>query len=469
MDDTAEPIADRIGILIDGVEGTPYVIGHLRIVPGEPITITVPYDEQDQTGQFAEVKKWGGEDEEVPPSLIFHAPQLSFTLYELSLQSQRHDYGVGSEVVLRAETAVKYASENPLPKALHTRHLASEIDRFGDWARLSGINLKPETDDNGKVVSITGTVSRTEPVEWTNGDTTYAIINNFGGSSDRGKNTITLNEQILLTTTFPTGRPITDHLREQNKVRNLVSLLTATPHSYIRHHISDQTDEHNQLVPWNTPYNTRPLWAGRYLSQRHEPPTRRNIPLANLREIGVEGLQRWVSEHDKWEQFIYPAVGTFTRNRHFVEDRVIALSMSAETAGHLIGKQPGEEATYRTGRKPTPTTATYIYRCLHRLGHQLWEPFTDSLPGLSRNIANNYNRIKHYKEGGFPNPTHSYLVSRLLTLTIRYTALTIAKPEWRPDPKHHELTNEIQAWAHHNLKADDNGELIPRDPNQETD
>ncbi|WP_147999324.1 hypothetical protein [Streptomyces sp. uw30] len=101
-------------------------------------------------------------------------------------------------------------------------------------------------------------------------------------------------------------------------------------------------------------------------------------------------------------------------------------AMSMEAAGGLIGDVDGESATYSHGGRPT--TATYMYRCLKKSGWD-WSGICTSDTGLARAIANNYNTIKHFDRGQFPDPTETYLVSSVAALVVRMIAMRIARSD----------------------------------------
>lgn len=76
----------------------------------------------------------------------------------------------------------------------------------------------------------------------------------------------------------------------------------------------------------------------------------------------------------------------------------------------------GEEVTYTSRKKPS--TSTYVLRVLADIGLD-WSETAESLVGLARGIANNYNDIKHYDRGRLPEGAHSYLISRVTLMLVR--------------------------------------------------
>ncbi|MGC5003945.1 hypothetical protein [Streptomyces sp. DT203] len=153
---------------------------------------------------------------------------------------------------------------------------------------------------------------------------------------------------------------------------------------------------------------------------------RLNRPLAEFSNVDSKGLEEWSREYDKWDRFIHPAVSALSRPGAILENLVVNAAMSMEAAGSLLGQVSGEAATCRANGKPT--TATYMYRCLVRSGWD-WSGICKSTAGLARAIGNNYNTIKHFDRGQFPDPTETYLVSNTSALIVRMLAIKLARPD----------------------------------------
>ena len=155
---------------------------------------------------------------------------------------------------------------------------------------------------------------------------------------------------------------------------------------------------------------SRPIPESRKLSQ----------PLVSAPELKPESLEGWAEQYTKWSRVIQPTVGTLTRTVSYLEDHVVNSSMSLEAAGHLLGKVAGEKETY--SRRGKATTATYVYRSLAAIGLD-WSQAAESVVGLAKAVANNYNDIKHFDRGEFPPTEHTYLVGRVAVLTVRLLAV----------------------------------------------
>jgi hypothetical protein len=117
-------------------------------------------------------------------------------------------------------------------------------------------------------------------------------------------------------------------------------------------------------------------------------------------------------------------VGVLNRPNAVLEELVVNASMSLEAAGNIIGPVP-QEANISRARKPT--TAVLNYRSISSLGLDL-SGISESPDGLARAIANNYNTIKHYDRGEFPEPLETYTVSLLVVMIARLVAVNLVDP-----------------------------------------
>jgi hypothetical protein len=97
-----------------------------------------------------------------------------------------------------------------------------------------------------------------------------------------------------------------------------------------------------------------------------------------------------------------------------------------EHAGNIIGKVAGEKQTYSTGGvKPTPTTATWMFRCISKLGLD-WSKLGTDEAGIARAIAKQYNGTKHYKKNKTTAEDALYLTAQVCRVIIRLFSLWIA-------------------------------------------
>jgi len=133
--------------------------------------------------------------------------------------------------------------------------------------------------------------------------------------------------------------------------------------------------------------------------------------------------------------------------------------MSIEAAGSIVGERPGERATWSRARTPRPTTATNVYRCLDVLDVRWPERIRDRV-GLARAVANNYNDVKHYDRGEFPDHDESYVVSEVNQMIVRLLAIHITGRDeellapYREGSALHKIEQVVDGFG---LRVDENG------------
>ncbi|QHK22554.1 hypothetical protein GU243_23605 (plasmid) [Pseudarthrobacter psychrotolerans] len=144
-----------------------------------------------------------------------------------------------------------------------------------------------------------------------------------------------------------------------------------------------------------------------------------------MADIGVEGLNQWSGKNRRWDRAVNPLLGLLQRDSFVVEDIAIAAMISLEASGQLIGAVEGEDVTYHRGR---PILATQAYRCLSHVELD-WEKMPFDQPRLAKALAGNYNDVKHFDRGEFPDPAVTYALGSFALFIARLVALKVASPE----------------------------------------
>lgn len=413
------------GLLIDGVDGTPYTGATLRMDHGRGVVVEVPYIQYDQTGQFTHVDEWF-QKRTPPENLILETPSGAVGLYGIRWQGTSVRSGVSLGRLRPSETLLGQY-EGPLEEPFKVREARSEIDGLREWTRFYGIDSESERDEDGLTQGLVVRVRSGGEATWQQGEATMKLITQWRTDhpEEDPHGGLNIAERVVLTSSFPTPRPFTDHLTEQRKVVSLVTLLAGRPVHFRRHQVADE------LIVMRSMGSTILARPREDLISRHTvrdfeqaKPKRNDFDgfLAQLAEIGETGLTTWAEQHELWRRFILPAVGVFGRERAFTEDVIISTSMSIEAAGQLIGKRDGEEPTYN--KYGGITTATNVYRCLHILEVQ-WGSIAPSYISLARAVANTYNEIKHFDRGEFPDAPVSHLISVITRMIVRLLTLHI--------------------------------------------
>lgn len=409
------------GLIVDGVDETPYVAGTLSYEERRGIRLAIPFIHSYSPNQFDAVKKWFREGS-VPLNLLLITDKGTFSLYGCRNAGSSIRGGSGLSTGYVAPSEVVYTGrDGDFEDALTVSEMRSQIDGLKEWTGFSAAKLTFVADDRNRANKVTVDVESGDSLTWRQGAATMTLSLHW--ETDQPEPGFRVREWVCLTTSFADPRPCSEHLAEQRKMIALLTLMFGNPVRFRRHEIRDSRFNSKVLtgkivdVPFfevvveeTASDFSRPLPEGRKLRQ----------PLVTASEVKPESLERWAEQYSKWSRVIQPTVGTITRTESYVEDHVVNSSMSLEAAGHLIGKVTGEKETYSPWGKKT--TATYVFRCLAAIGLD-WSEAAESVVGLAKAVANNYNGIKHFDRGEFPPTEHTYLISRVAVLIVRLLAV----------------------------------------------
>ncbi|WP_129787825.1 hypothetical protein [Promicromonospora panici] len=432
------------GLLVDGVEGTPYVGATLTLDKARGVLIEVPFLTWDETGQFTHVREWF--DSRTPPTnLLFQSVEGPISLFDLRWDGHSLPGGLtAARGTIQAGETVLSHRDGALADPLEVEQIRSWLDRLNDWTGLTSVSADLASEPDGRISrarSYTVNVQSAEPVTWEQGEATLTLESVWRSSQeddDRGRRHL-IADDVVLDSSFPQPRPFLDHLVEQRKVANLLVLLYGSRIAFRRHRLRDQrfVDRFANGEVIDTPFvdlvSTRTVRDGSLPMPDHK-----ERPIAYLAQIGHDGLETWAENYKRWKRFILPAVNAFGRPGVLVEETVMSTFTSLEAASREIGPREGESTTYN-GRG-MPTTATHAYRCIHVLDIS-WPEQIAATEGLARAIADNYNTIKHADRGNLPDARKSILVSHINRWIIRLLALHLTGKdgtlltEYRNDPR----------------------------------
>lgn len=417
------------GLLLDGVQDTPYVGATLRFTGGSGMTVEVPYLSNRAVAQFGHVQAWF-RDQSPPANMLLLVPDGAISLFDIGWSGHSENWGgqrasIGS---LRPDLVVLGDRDGALWEPLVMGEMRSRIDGLNEWSRLSAVSSDRRTDDEGRVQSVTLLLRRDDGITWQQGEATMSIRAGWFHSPEQDgyERKTTVDDNVHIESKFSSGpMPFWEHFVEQRKVANLMVFLFGRPLSFREHKLRDDRFSSRML---DGRIHAHPLTEiisrHTYRDRRVEVPSKKELghPIAHMAQIGVEGLTAWSEKYEQWERFILPSVSVLSRTGRFIEDVIISTSMSIEAAGSIIGERPDERATWSRGSKPT--TATYVYRCLDLLDVR-WPERIGSRVGLARAVANSYNAVKHYDRGEFPDHDESYVVSEVNQMIVRLLAIHI--------------------------------------------
>lgn len=457
------------GLLADGVDGTPYVGATIQMSEDKGVVVEVPYLSGTGIEQFDHVQAWFG-SQKPPDNMLFITHEGVISLFGNSWSGYSEVWG-GSRTsmgLLRPSLAVLGEREGPLSSPLVMSEMSSWLDGLNELSGLSSVRTGSTVDDQSRVKSVTMTLEANDGFSWRQGGATMSLRAGWLHSTERDgyDRKTTVRDNVAITSTFESGSvPFWDHFTEHRKVANLMVFLFGRQLSFRKHCLRDELFSRRTLDGhvYSTP-PTEVVSRNTYRERIQQVPSVKQLgtPITGLNQIGAEGLEAWASNYETWKRFILPSASILGREGVFVEDRIISTSMGMEAAGVIIGERSGERKTWRAGRKPGPTTATYVYRCLDVLDVR-WPERVNDYVGLSRAIANAYNDVKHYDRGDLPDHGEAYVVSEISQMVVRLLAIYVAgrneeilKP-YRESEQFHEIKQILEAYE---LKIDETGKWI---------
>ncbi|MBD3933128.1 hypothetical protein IF129_16415 [Streptomyces chumphonensis] len=415
------------GMLVDGIDGTPYVAATLRLSETNGAQVEVPYLDFPGESQFGSTAEWFN-SEEPPSNLLLMSLDGDISLYGCRYSGHTVNYprGIGVGRVTPSEL-VLHGRDGDFHDQLEVKEFRSRIDGLIDWTRYGSIRRKTDQDDQGRVQRVTIEIASLDGSQWRQGASMMKISGDW--NVDPARNSVNVTEGVSLVSTFECPKPVLQHLAEHRKVSALLSFIFGCATYFRRHDIKDSRFNAKTLdgSVVETPFYQ--LVSRGTVKEHSKPsPSRKRLqsPLVEFSKVGSNGLENWSTCYDTWVRFIHPAVSALNRPGAIIENLVISAAMSMEAAANLIGPVDGESPTCR--RNGSPTTATYMYRCLVETGWD-WSALCSSVVGLAQAIANNYNTIKHFDRGQFPDPTETHLVSSVTALAVRMLALRVTRPD----------------------------------------
>ena len=140
------------GLLSDGIDETPWVVGTLQADRDRGVSVEIPYLRHDEAEQFAHVDRWF-RDRNPPRNLLMLTPSGLVSLFGISWGG--HSDGGLSTGRLRPAEVVLHGRDGELEDALMVRTLRSELDGLNEWAQASAIDTDYAVDSGNRVTGMT--------------------------------------------------------------------------------------------------------------------------------------------------------------------------------------------------------------------------------------------------------------------------------------------------------------------------
>ncbi|MDD9378891.1 hypothetical protein M8Z33_19950 [Streptomyces sp. ZAF1911] len=411
-----------LGMLVDGIDETPYVPATLTLTESG-VRLDVSYIDVGSPNSSSGTRDWF-DSRQVPTNLSLVSLDGDISLFGCESSGYRvnmvRGFGVGR---ITPEALVFNFRDGEHNDDLGVTELRSTIDGLGEWTGYTGVERTDSVNPSGRLDRVTIELAGVDGAEWDAGAARMKV------RAEPHTDKLHIEDAIVLSSSFAQPQPVTEHLNEHRKVANLMSFIFGCPIFFRNHEIKDSRFTIRSLNGdiQDTPY-VQLIHASTVKEYERPTPSQKQLlePLLDITSVGPTGLQQWSDAYDTWGRFIHPASSALNRPGALIENIVVNTSMSFEAAGNLIGKKVGEELTYT--KKGKPTTATYGYRCIAHTGLN-FDALNVSQAGLARAISDNYNTIKHFDRGEFPDATETHVIGEISILISRVLALKIARPD----------------------------------------
>ena len=294
--------------------------------------------------------------------MLLLTPKGTISLFDIAWSGHSENWGgtrasIGS---VRPALAVLGDRDGALADPLVMSEMHSRLDGLNEWSRLSAVSSDSDTDEEGRIQSVTMLLHRDDGITWQQGDATMTIRAGWFHSPEQDgyDRKTTVDDNVHIESTFGSGpMPFWEHFVEQRKVANLMVFLFGRSLSFREHKLRDDlfASRMNDGRIYAHPL-TEIISRHTLRERRTNVPSKKNLgrPIAHLAQVGAEGLATWSENYDTWERFILPSVSVLGRTGRFIEDVVISTSMSIEAAGGILGERAGERVTWGRGRTPGP-------------------------------------------------------------------------------------------------------------------
>jgi hypothetical protein len=404
--------AHRSGLLIDGVDDTPFVAASLSHEAAGEIQCTIPFIRE--SGQFITAAAWFDlSNGALPTNLAFEDEKGPISLY--GVRTRFASIGGGVSLGRFEPTNVIFArTDGSLDEELKVSAYRSQVDGLTEWVGATAVSFKQTTDPDGRLTGVDASVQSPEDIRWTQGEVQMTLSVHWNWTTQPD---LSISEYVLLHSEFPDRRETPEaHLAQHRVVRSLLTVLSGEAVHYREHWVKDEQFPLKVLsgdivdVPWQKAMNSYTL------KEHYEPaPERsrhRELDLS-FDELGPSGLQSWSAVYAGWRRPVDILVGLIGKPAGFIEDRVLSASMAIEACGYLLGPAEGEPKF--TGRHVP--FANQVFRCLQAVNFDCAGIGRSNLD-IAAAAAHIFRRIKH-PEHDMPEFIESWLGSQVLVFIAR--------------------------------------------------
>ncbi|QHK22553.1 hypothetical protein GU243_23600 (plasmid) [Pseudarthrobacter psychrotolerans] len=258
---------NEIGIIYDGDDDAPSVVGLLHATADSPPGVRMPYISPGVFGdtpgveQFSTINEWFS-TENFPEHLAFDAGDLKVQLFGCRFRSRRESImGTATSVATMAPEVVIVSDEDvQLTEPLRLREMTSSIDALLQWSGIRRTSFDYERTKEGRIKSFAIRATTGDPITWQSGEVQLSIDSHWKGTPSSAsskaltaKDSAGIESSTWLTSTFEEPKAIREHLIKQRELVSLLVLVYGAPIRFREHLTSDERfGSRSQLVYTHT-------------------------------------------------------------------------------------------------------------------------------------------------------------------------------------------------------------------------
>lgn len=404
MNNNLAPGQVRVGLLIDGVDGTLYQACTLTCEAGDGPLLAVPFFRGDP--QFDVPGSWFHDVAKPPASLLFADADGPVTLTGLRWRGCRGDpVSVGR---LDARIAI-LAQPRQLENEYRVKSVVSDIDGLHEFAGFESVSTDYEAVEGRLRVHVV--VEAKDEVRVEHGDFTVAIRATAPWFATEGVQ-FTARANAVIETTSAQSATIDDHIVAQWPVRALLILAHGTSLQWRGHKLCDDQFPVFMISGEAREPEYVTFLYRRTLEDNHAPePNRMDLfmPMFRLKDLGADGLDRWLRLYSDpvFRRAVEPAVEVLNGATRFLEPRLTMTIFALEAMGHFLDKE----------RRPREPLHRQIGRCLDAAGLDL--SALGSPSQIAAALTNINNDVKHADRPIRPDGVEMGLAAKLSMVILR--------------------------------------------------
>jgi hypothetical protein len=330
----------RIGHLFDGLDDTPHIAAQLR---------------RDRSGISLEISMQHGADahhqswftnQSVPTEILFAddlgAVALAGCEYGGHKQNFRFSQVRGT---VRAAQAVVGAGVHGYDRI---NGLRTELAGLASWSGLSAVREDRQLNDENRLTRITvsgeAQASLTIP-----SDSELSFLPYFSIEYDDSNRTRVLREEVLVESRTTATEPWSTHLNRHAAIQDLISLAYWWPCAMRIRTVTRDDDPATALdgtsygIQWLHAFVTS---AGRSLPDDSRPLPANRRPLFALRDIGISGVSKWMTEYDTLGRPMWTLSAMHFQHGTAPEMQLLQVGAALEALGYRVAGEPSKPLNF---------------------------------------------------------------------------------------------------------------------------